>query len=73
MFQSIADRAGVPLEVPPLLIEIFKDGERRYGSREWSSNIVRRLEEACDAQILASGFPEQMVDDELEESGEEVR
>ena len=73
LFQSIADRAGVPLEVSPLLIDIFKDGERRYGSREWSSNIVRRLEEACDTQILASGFPEQLVDDELEESGEEVR
>ena len=73
LFQSIADRAGVPLEVSPLLIDIFKDGERRYGSREWSPNIVRRLEEACDTKILASGFPEQMVDDELEESGEEVR
>ena len=73
LFQSIADRAGVPLEVSPLLIDIFKDGERRYGSREWSSNIERRLEEACDTQILASGFPEQMVDDELEEYGEEVR
>ena len=48
------------------------DGEQRYGSREWSSNIIRRLEDACETQILASGFPAQMTDDEPEVSGEEV-
>jgi 3-hydroxyisobutyrate dehydrogenase len=72
LFQSIAERAGVPLEVSPLLIDIFKDGEQRYGSREWSSNIVRRLEDACETQILASGFPAEIVDSEPEVSGEEV-
>ncbi|MBC8258903.1 MAG: NAD(P)-dependent oxidoreductase [SAR324 cluster bacterium] len=72
LFQAIAERAGVPLEVSPLLIDIFKDGEERYGSREWSPNIVRRLEEACDTQVLAPGFPAEMVDDEPEVSGEEV-
>ena len=72
LFQAIAERAGVPLEVSPLLIDIFKDGEERYGSREWSSNIVRRLEDACDTQVIASGFPAEMVDDEPEVSGTEV-
>ena len=72
LFQAIAERAGVPLEVSPLLIDIFKDGEERYGSREWSPNIVRRLEEACDTKVLASGFPAEMVDDEAEVSGAEV-
>ena len=72
LFQSIADRAGVPLEISPLLIDIFKDGEQRYGSREWSSNIIRRFEDTCETQILASGFPSQMVDDEPEVSGKEV-
>ena len=72
LFQAIADRVGVPLEISPLLINIFKDGEERYGSREWSPNIVRRLEEACDTKVLASGFPAEMVDDEAEVSGAEV-
>ena len=72
LFQAIAERAGVPLEISPLLIDIFKDGEERYGSREWSPNIVRRLEEACDTQVLASGFPAEMVDHEPEVSGAEV-
>jgi 3-hydroxyisobutyrate dehydrogenase len=33
---------------------------------------VRRLEEACGSELLAPGFPEEMVDDEPEEPGFEV-
>ena len=72
LFGSIAGRAGVALEIAPLLIEIFRDGEARYGPREWSPNIVRRLEEACGIEIRAPGFPAEMVDDEPEEPGHEV-
>jgi 3-hydroxyisobutyrate dehydrogenase len=72
LFQAVAERAGVDLELSPLLIEIFKDGARRYGAREWSPNIVKRLEEACGVEILAPGFPAEMVDDEPEEPGHEV-
>ncbi len=72
LFQEVADRAGVPLEVSPLLIDIFKDGMSRYGAREFSPNIVRRLEEATGLDIRAPGFPAEMVDDEPEEAGYEV-
>jgi len=72
LFQAVADRAGLAFELSPLLIEIFKDGERRYGAREWSPNIIRRLEEAAGVEILAPGFPAEMVDDEPEEPGYEV-
>ncbi len=72
LFQSVADRAGIPLEISPLLIDIFKDGEERYGPREWSPNIIKRLEEATGLSITAPGFPAEMVDDEPEEAGYEV-
>ncbi|HMB77731.1 MAG TPA: NAD(P)-dependent oxidoreductase [Kiloniellaceae bacterium] len=72
LFQSIAERAGVPLEISPLLIEIFKDGMARYGAREWSPNIIRRLEDATGLDIRAPGFPAEMLDDEPEEPGYEV-
>jgi 3-hydroxyisobutyrate dehydrogenase len=72
LFQDIADRAKVPLEVSPLLIDIFEDGERRYGSRELSPNIIRRLEDATGLDIRAPGFPPDMTDDEPEEPGYEV-
>ncbi len=72
LFQDIADRAGVPLEISPKLIEIFKDGQSRFGPREWSPNIIKRLEEAVGVDILAPGFPAEMTDDEPEAVGYEV-
>lgn len=72
LFQAVAERAEVPLEVSPLLIRIFEDGMARYGAREWSPNIVKRLEEATGLSIRAPGFPAEMVDDEPEEPGYEV-
>jgi len=72
LFQSIAEQHNVPLEVSPLLIKIFEDGQARFGPREWSPNIIKRLEEACNTQILAAGFPAEMTDDELEELGYEI-
>lgn len=72
LFRTVAERAGVPLELAPLVIRIFEDGRRLYGGREWSDNIVRRLEEACGTRILAPGFPAGLVDDEPEAPGHEV-
>ncbi len=72
LFSDIADRADVPLEVAPLLLEIFEDGQERYGPREWSPNIIRRLEEATGLDIRAPGFPSEMIDEEPEKSGYEV-
>ena len=73
LFQNIAERAGASLELSPLLVKIFKEGVARYGAREWSPNIIRRLEEACDVKILAKGFPAEMVDDEEEAPGMEIK
>ncbi len=72
LFQSMAEQAGVPLEISPRLIDIFEDGQSRYGPREWSPNIIRRLEDACNTQVLAPGFPAQILDEEPEETGYEV-
>ena len=72
LFQEVADRAGVPLEVNPLMMRIIDDGIARFGSRELSPNIIRRLEEATGLEIRAPGFPAEMCDEEPEEPGYEV-
>lgn len=72
LFQDVADRAGVPLELNPLMISMFDDAISRYGERELSPNIIKRLEEATGLTVLAPGFPPEMVDDEPEEPGYEV-
>lgn len=72
LFHKIAAQHGVPLEISPMLIDIFKDGQKRYGARAQSDDIVRRLEDATGLSILADGFPAEMIDDEPEEPGYEV-
>jgi 3-hydroxyisobutyrate dehydrogenase len=73
LFQSIAERHDVPLEINPLMIEIFRDGAARYGGGAWSDDIVRRFEEATGRSITADGFPAELTDDEREVTGAEVR
>ncbi len=72
LFNEVATKAGVPLELAPLCEQIFQEGQHRYGPREWSDNIIKRLEEATGLDITAPGFPAEMVDDEPEEPGYEV-
>jgi len=72
LFQDLADANDVPLDVSPLLVELFADGIERFGPRELSPNIIKRLEEATGLDIRAPGFPAEMVDDEPEEPGAEV-
>jgi 3-hydroxyisobutyrate dehydrogenase len=72
LFQKIAEDHGVPLEISPLLNRIFQDGEARYGGRELSPNIIRRLEDATGLEIRAPGFPAEMVDDQPPARGAEV-
>ena len=73
IFQALAERGQIPLDISPLLLTIFKEGEMRYGSREWSPNIVRRLEDACGKRLIATGFPSEIIDDEPEILGEEIK
>ncbi|WP_315981480.1 hypothetical protein [Aliamphritea spongicola] len=72
IFDEVTKRKGMPLEIAPLMVDIFRDGQDRYGPREFSPNIIRRMEEACDVQVLGQNFPAEMVDDEPEEPGYEV-
>ncbi len=72
LFQKLAEMHGVPLEISPLIIDIMSDGQRRYGERAQSDQIIQRLEEATGLEIRAPGFPTELIDDEPEERGAEV-
>jgi 3-hydroxyisobutyrate dehydrogenase len=72
LFSAVAKRADVPLDIAPVLLDIFLDAQERYGPREWSPNVIRRLEDATGLVIQAPGFPAEMTDDEPEQPGHEV-
>ena len=72
LFDRIAQGARVPVELSPLIVRLFKEGEADFGAREFSPNIIRRYEEPLGIKVLGHGFPAQMVDDEPEAQGYEV-
>ncbi len=72
LFQAIADRKDVPLELSPEIIRIMADGQARFGEQAQSDQIIERLEEVAGVSVLADGFPTELIDEEPEEPGYEV-
>ena len=72
LFDNLAKRLNAPLEVSPLIVKIFKDGQKKYGSRAWSSMIVKRMEDLNNIDFRADGFPDELIDNEQEEKGYEI-
>jgi len=72
LFDNLAKRLNASLEVSPLIVKIFKDGQKKYGSRAWSSMIVKRMEDLNNIDFRADGFPDELIDNEQEEKGYEV-
>jgi 3-hydroxyisobutyrate dehydrogenase len=72
LFDDLAKKLSAPLEISPKVVEIFKDGQKKYGSRAWSSMIVKRMEDLNNIDFRANGFPEELTDNEPEEKGYEI-
>ena len=72
LFDDLAKKLNAPLEISPKIVEIFKDGQKKYGSRAWSSMIVKRMEDLNNINFRAKGFPEELTDNEPEEKGYEI-
>ena len=72
LFDNLAKKLNAPLEISPKIVEIFKDGKKKYGSRAWSSMIVKRMEDKHNIDFRANGFPEKLTDNESEEKGYEI-
>ena len=72
LFDNLAKKLNVPLEISPLIVKIFEDGQKKYGSRAWSSMIVKRMEDLNNVDFRANGFPDELIDNEQEEKGYEI-
>ena len=73
LFNDLGHRYGVPMEIAPVALEAIQDGLDRYGPRVWSSMVVKRLENDCNIDFRADGFPEYLVDDQTPQPGKEIQ
>ena len=72
LFNDLSQKLKTPLEISPFVLNIFKDANKKYGSRAWSSMVVKRLEDKFNINFRAPNFPEELVDNEPEEKGYEI-
>ena len=72
LFNQLSKKLNTPLEISPFVLDIFKDAQKKYGSRAWSSMVVKRLEDKFGLDFRASGFPDELTDNEKEEKGYEI-
>ena len=72
LFNELSKKLGLDLEISPFILDIFKDAKEKFGSRAWSSMVVKRLENKYNIDFRAIGFPEELTDDEPEEKGYEI-
>tara|TARA_B100000427_G_scaffold175049_1_gene145526 strand:- start:2000 stop:2941 length:942 start_codon:yes stop_codon:yes gene_type:complete len=72
LFNELSKKLNTPLEISPFILEIFKDAQKKYGSRAWSSMVVKRLEDKFNIDFRANNFPEELIDNEPEEKGYEI-
>jgi len=72
LFNDLSKKLNIPLEISPLVLDIFKDAHKKYGSRSWSPMVVKRLEDNCKIHFREKGYPDELVDKEKEEKGYEI-
>ena len=72
LFDDLSKKLNSNLELSPIISNIFKDGEKKYGKRAWSSMIVKRMEDINNISFRTEGFPAELTDNEPEEKGFEI-
>ena len=64
LFDKLVDKYNIPAKISKLMNKIFTEGKTQFGDRSLSTSIVKRLEELCNENLRASGFPSQLTDEE---------
>ena len=72
LFQELADRLNIPLDISPLLNNVIARAIGKLGPQANSPSIVSLLEEKTGFSITSPGFPSQIDDSEPETLGFEV-
>ncbi len=72
LFHNLVEKLGIKADLSPLITEIFREGRDTFGDKSWSTEIVKRLEDACKENLRAEGFPSELIDKESKAVGVEL-
>ena len=72
LFDKLTKKYQIPAEVSSLMVEIFQRGRKKLGDRALSTSIVKLLEDKCNDNLRASGFPSFLKDKNQKQEAEEI-
>ena len=72
LFNDLSKKLKTPLEISPFVLNIFNKAQKKYGSKAWSSMVVKRLEDKYKLNFRAPGFPKELKDFEKQKKGYEI-
>ena len=72
LFDKLIEKYNIPANISKLINKIFTEGRIQYGNRSLSTSIVKRLEELCNENLRAPGFPSELRDEEPKKKGIEI-
>ena len=72
LFNDLSKKLKTPLEISPFVLNIFNKAQRKYGSRAWSTMVVKRLEDKYKLRFRAQGFPKELIDFQKQKKGYEI-
>ena len=72
LFDNLTKKYEIPAEISSLMIDIFQRGREKLGDRALSTSIVKLLEQECNDNLRANGFPSFLEDKNKKQEAEEV-
>ncbi len=72
LFDKLTKKYEIPAEISSLMLEIFQRGREKLGDRALSTSIVKLLEEKCNDNLRARGFPSVLEDKNQKQEAEEI-
>ena len=72
LFDKLTKKYQIPAEISTLMLEIFQRGREKLGDRALSTSIVKLLEDKCNDNLRASGFPSFLEEKNQKQEAEEI-
>ncbi len=70
---KLRKKFNIPSELIKVVYKIFKNGSQKLGKREFSTAIVKLLENDCGEKLYSPGFPKKLKDDKPRRRGVEIK
>ena len=72
LFDKLTKKYQIPADLSSLMVSIFEKGRLKFGDRALSTSIVKILEEKCNDDLRANGFPSFLEDKNKKQEAEEI-